>query len=125
MVVRKEPGKKLLQSENAVQQERAGKAKENKTRRILFAGHLYIWIYESDAIDQPLNRKTKTINRGPLPGKDPFHVPAQGLHQGGDDDHKQHVLHCAIEIHDLLTSSTTQASSKQLMDPESARSPLA
>src|SRR5580658_6042071 len=98
MVVRKEPGKKLLQSEDAVQQERAGKAKENKTRRILHAGHLHTWIYESNAMDQPLDRKTKPINRGPLSGKDPFHVPAQRLHQDGDDHEKQQVLNSAVEI---------------------------
>src|ERR1700722_10207302 len=28
-----------------------------------------------------------------------FHVPAQRTYKGGDDDHKQHVLNCAVEIH--------------------------
>ena len=39
------------------------------------------------------------IEEGPFPGEDPFHVPAQGLHQDGDDGHKQHVLQYAVEIH--------------------------
>jgi hypothetical protein len=57
VVLGEEPGKKLLQSENAIQQQRAGKAKEHKTRRILLAGHLQIRIDSSNAIEEPLNRK--------------------------------------------------------------------
>jgi hypothetical protein len=52
-----------------------------------------------DAIDQPLNRKKKTIKYRSFPRKDPLHVPAQRPYKGGDDDHKQHVLNCAVEIH--------------------------
>ena len=73
-------------------------------------------------IDQPLNRKTKTIKVGPLPGKDPFHVPAQGLHQGGDDDHKQHVLNCAVEIHYTATVATGDHENNYRV-PESAKVP--
>jgi hypothetical protein len=40
--------------------------------------------------------KAKAINRGPLSGKDPFHVPAKRPYKGGDNGHKQHVLNCAV-----------------------------
>ena|ERR1700722_4730168 len=63
------------------------------------AGHLRFRIDRGDAIDQPLNGKAKTIKHRSLPGKDPLHVPAQRPYKGGDDDHKQHVLNCAVEIH--------------------------
>jgi hypothetical protein len=99
VLLRKEPGKKLLHSENGIQEERAGKGKEHETRRILLAGHLDIRINRSNAIDKPLNRKTETIKCGPLPGKDPFHVPAQRLHHDGDDGNKREVLNCAVQIH--------------------------
>ena len=99
--------------EDGIQKECAGKAKNNETRCILLGGHFRFRIHRGDAIDQPLNGKTYTINYGPLPGKDPFHVPAQGSHQDGDDDHKQHVLNCAVEIHDLLRSSPSEASQNQ------------
>ena len=39
------------------------------------------------------------IEYGSFPGKDPFHVPAKGLHQDGDDGNKQQVLNCAVQIH--------------------------
>lgn len=39
------------------------------------------------------------IERSSLPGKDPFHVPAQRLYKRRDDRHKQDVLNCAVEIH--------------------------
>jgi hypothetical protein len=70
--------------------------KSTKHVAIFLAGHLHIWIYESNAIDQPLDRKARTINRGPLSGKDSFHVPAQRPYKGGDNGHKQHVLNCAV-----------------------------
>ena len=99
MVAGEIPGKKLLHSENGVQQECAGQAKEYETGRIFLEAHLHIGTNRSKAIDKPLNRKTYAIEEGPFPGEDPFHVPAQGLHQDGDDSRKQHVLNCAVGIH--------------------------
>jgi hypothetical protein len=75
------------------------KAEEYKTLRILLAGHLRFRINRGDAIDQSLNRKTKTIKYRPLPRENPFHVPTQGRYQDGEDGHKQPVLNCAVEIH--------------------------
>src|SRR3984893_10702493 len=125
MVPGKEPGKKLLHSENAIQQERADEAEEYKTLRILLAGHLRIRINRGNAINHPLNRKTKTIKCRLLPGKDPFHVPAQRLHQGGDDDHKEHVLNCAKEIHQPYLEQPKQAVSKSITGSCAARLPFA
>jgi hypothetical protein len=51
MVLSEEPGKKLLHSENGIQQQRAAKAKEHETRRILLAGHLHIRINRGNAVD--------------------------------------------------------------------------
>ena len=99
MVAGEMPGKKLLHSESGVQQECAGQAKEHETRRILLEGHLHVRINRGKAIDEALKRKTCRVEEGPFPGEDPFHVPAQGLHQDGDDSRKQHVLNCAVEIH--------------------------
>jgi hypothetical protein len=57
VVLREKPGKKLLRSENGIQKDRAGKTKEQETRRVLPAGHLDIRINRSNAIDKPLNWK--------------------------------------------------------------------
>ena len=70
MVLRKEPRKKLLHSENGIQEERAAKAKEHKTRCILLAGHLHIRINCGNAIEESLNRNAESIKYGSLLRKD-------------------------------------------------------
>ncbi len=44
LVLREKPGKKLLHSENGIQEQRAGNAKKYETRRVLLAGHLHLRI---------------------------------------------------------------------------------
>ena len=58
MVLREEPRKKLLHSQDTIQKERADKAEEYETSSVLLASHLHIRINPSNAIDKSLNGKT-------------------------------------------------------------------
>jgi hypothetical protein len=102
VVLREEPGKKLLHSEDAIQKERACKAEEYETSSVLLAGHFHISINRTHAIDKSLNGNAQSIKESVLPGKNAFHVPAQGLHESSDNCQEQQVLSCAEKIHSSL-----------------------
>jgi integrase len=72
------------------------------------------------------NRTCEIIKYRSLPGKDPLHVPAQRPYKGGDDDHKQHVLNCAVEIHQPYSGAVRpRRRQNNYRIPERAMCPLA
>ena len=100
----KNPWEEMLQPENGVQQERAQKTEQQEASRILSERHLRSGINRSNAIDQPLNRTAKAVERCKFPGKNAFHLSAQGLYEESDDDDEEEVLRSGVEIRHCVTS---------------------
>jgi hypothetical protein len=104
-VLRKEPRKEPLGSEDEVEDQRADKAEDDETGCVLAGGHFRCRIDAGEAIDPSFHWSPYGIQHRSSPGEDALHVTAERPDTEREDHDEEKILHRVIQVHRRATGS--------------------